>query len=548
MKSRTSYSKLTAFKKDITRFAPLWGMYLVAVLLVVFETSRYQSGVALARNFIGQSLSALGTVNLLYAPVVALVLFGDLFQSRMCYSLHAMPQRRETWFFSHVAAGLCFSLVPNLVGAVYLMPHLEEYWHLAAMWLLAMELQYLFFFGTAVFSTQCAGNRLGMAAVYSLINGGALLLYWMIGNLYLPMMPGLSAEIDHFTRYCPVYELVSQGEDYFIFTKGGVKGWQFTGFGSAWSYTLVIAGVGLVLMALALLLYRRRALESAGDLVAFRALSPVLCILMTLCVGVVFAAVGDAAGNGYPLWLTVGVTVGYFGSRMLLERRVKVFRWKNLLGLGILVVSLWLSLFLTGIDAFGIVHWTPEPETVKSVTVSNSDARYNSNRLAVTVTDQKDIEKVICAHEDILSYLDRDYDDIYRVILTYELQNGRTVKRSYWAPKNTSSYQIIADYLYTPAELMDFRNWDTYVAGVERIFVDGELISKADHETLLNAVLEDCQQRQITVDGFDALYYLEIEYLDPDGKYQSRTLWVEKGAWRTISWIRENLNGQGVKF
>ena len=37
--------------------------------------------------------------------LAALVLFGDLDNPRMCNALHALPLRRETWFFSHAAAG-----------------------------------------------------------------------------------------------------------------------------------------------------------------------------------------------------------------------------------------------------------------------------------------------------------------------------------------------------------------------------------------------------------------------------------------------------------
>ena len=36
MKSRTSFFNPTVLKKDITRFAPLWGLYTVFMLLAVF--------------------------------------------------------------------------------------------------------------------------------------------------------------------------------------------------------------------------------------------------------------------------------------------------------------------------------------------------------------------------------------------------------------------------------------------------------------------------------------------------------------------------------
>ena len=36
MKLKTSFFNTSVLKKDITRFAPLWGLYTVFMLLVVF--------------------------------------------------------------------------------------------------------------------------------------------------------------------------------------------------------------------------------------------------------------------------------------------------------------------------------------------------------------------------------------------------------------------------------------------------------------------------------------------------------------------------------
>ena len=39
MKSRTSFSKLTVFKKNITRFAPIWALYFIGLMLVLVDVS-----------------------------------------------------------------------------------------------------------------------------------------------------------------------------------------------------------------------------------------------------------------------------------------------------------------------------------------------------------------------------------------------------------------------------------------------------------------------------------------------------------------------------
>ena len=117
MKSRTSYFNGTVLKKDLTRFAPVWALYGVFLLLcltLLFDEEPGRMARSLMDLFSGMSL-----VNLLYAGLCAALLFGDLFNSRLCNALHALPMRREGWFLTHVTAGLLFCLIPcGLVAAL----------------------------------------------------------------------------------------------------------------------------------------------------------------------------------------------------------------------------------------------------------------------------------------------------------------------------------------------------------------------------------------------------------------------------------------------
>ena len=74
---------------------------------------------------IAGNLQLMGLVNLLFAPLVAMLLFGDLYNSRMCNALHAMPVRRETLFLTNVVSGLLFSMIPTAVMALLSVPLLN---------------------------------------------------------------------------------------------------------------------------------------------------------------------------------------------------------------------------------------------------------------------------------------------------------------------------------------------------------------------------------------------------------------------------------------
>ena len=126
MKLRTSSCK-TAFAKDLTRFAPVWGLYLVGILLALLP-GLVGDEPATVGDTLGRSLGGFAVLNLAYAALCAQLLFGDLFRSRLCNALHALPLKRSHWFFCHVGAGFVFSLVPNTLCALVIMPLLGQYW------------------------------------------------------------------------------------------------------------------------------------------------------------------------------------------------------------------------------------------------------------------------------------------------------------------------------------------------------------------------------------------------------------------------------------
>ena len=178
MKLRTSYFNPGVLKKDITRFAPLWGLYTVFMLLVVFMIQNDTTAMSFALSA-DDIMQAMAPVNFVYAGLTALLLFSDLYKSRLAYALHAMPLRREGWFFTHSVAGLLMCLVPNALGAVVSAACLGQYAYLAYIWLAVMALEYVCFFGFGAFCALCAGNMLGGAAMYGLLNFLSLLLAWL---------------------------------------------------------------------------------------------------------------------------------------------------------------------------------------------------------------------------------------------------------------------------------------------------------------------------------------------------------------------------------
>ena len=559
MKSRTSFSKLTIFKKNLTRFAPIWALYLIGMMLVIMESGYYGDFDRYAYHFMGDMVKSFGIVNIVYAGVIALALYGDLYNTRMCYSLHTIPIRRDGLLLSNLLAGLCFSIVPNMVAALYMMTRLESYWFLALYWLLATTIQFIFFYGIATVSAMLAGNRVALLAIYALFNFVAMLLYGVTQVLYVPMMYGVVVDAKPFMQFSPCVQLVD-GYSYFLFeeyqevVKDGIEEYtrthyRYTGLGTGWGYHGILAALGLASAAVSLWLYRLRHLESAGDFVSFSKTKGVLCVVLTICVALCMALLGEAFNASYVIWLAIGLFIGFFGSLMLLERRVKVFRKKTFLGFGIMALVTALSCMAVACDWFGIVTWTPKADRVESVIVANynsGDYNYNGgyygNRMSVTLTEEHEISEIITAHQDILDNRnnmwneDGSHKPTHYVVITYQMASGRRVIRAYSALTEGINYNIISKYFYTPEQILGYTDPIQAAKDVNYIYGNNGEIDVEYAEKLFKALQIDCENGFVLpqASGVDKAGYIEY-YIRMDNTSVSRSLYLLPGATNTLA-------------
>ena len=516
MKSRTSSFNLTVFKKDITRFAPCWAAYLIVLLLCVVGMTDRGEAYYRIRN-VGDSIVLMAWANLIYGAVVAQLLFGDLYNARLCNALHAMPMTREGWFTTHTAAGLCFSVLPNLAIALVSLPllNLEAGWTAVLWWLLASTLQYLFFFGIAVLSVMATGNRLGQTALYTVINFAGMLAYWLMRSFYEPLLHGILIDERPFMTVSPIAQLTNFSNclniDYERIENemGEFLGYHIYGVapGNGWGYTAICAAIGVAALALALVLYRRRRLECAGDFVAFSRLEPVSAVLATVFCGSFAHLFGEAFGLNLKYTLLVaGMVVGYFACRMLLERSTRVFRKKTILGCGAIIGAVALTMVLTWLDPAGLTRYIPDIDEVESITFSQSYTLRNHTEYPFEATEKADIQALMEVHADGITKEassqpggTEEFYSPFTIRLEYKLKNGRTVNRFYDVHPNSQAGQILEGYLTRPECVLGFPAEDAYrmLEHLESIYVDGMPnheydLDDLDLEGLMDAILADC--------------------------------------------------------
>ena len=610
MKLRTSFCNKTLLRKNITRFSPVWGVYTLCLLvgmgLMYMDADNGKVNFWFASHM-AKSIQIMGLVNLFFAPLTAMLLFGDLFNSRMCNAIHAMPLRRETIYATNVISGLLFSLAPTAVMAVLSLPLLigtvvHNAWQIAFLWFVGVNLEFILFYGMAVFCIFCTGNKLGFAALYAVLNGGAFLIYSIADVLYTPMLYGVITPTRLVEQLTPIANMVddtfvevSNYQNMLTLFEGRLKD-AVADFWVDENYynLLVFALVGMVFLVLGLVMYRNRNLECAGDAVAVRWLEPVFqCVaavaggaVAMLCLEMFFYNL--MRKNDLVLYILTlcGMAVGWFAGKMLLERSTRVFRLKNWRGLGVLTAIFAISLAMTHFDVLGIETWTPKPENVASVTLSCSGD--------IELTEQEDIENMIRLQEMALEdRLERSgaypaaYVDSFGSVsnmpypeegftygegspysteephyfadnlrLEYLMKNGKVVTRNYTVWASFEEGEIIKEYISRWEFLQKNTYWGEEEPDFTRIVdfsingkpIPKELMTEETALELMDAIKADCEDRTMACSSYyhegqfkipvEDIYNPELEFYYDSSLYVDITTRVGDGKSMTGCYFR----------
>ncbi len=465
MKSKTSFFNSSLLRKDLVRYAPAWVLYGV-FLILVFAGNLLDSGrPQIARN-LGESVQLFSILNLIYAMLCAQLLLGDLHNSRMCNALHALPIRRESWFLTHLTAGLLFCLIPLTVTALIFLAVLGQFWLAALLWLAALALQFLFFYAVGMLSMLLTGNRFAGLVVYCIINFIAGIALWLFYALYIPHLHGLLIDYDPWLLFCPVAQFLTY--DWFSVLSYHTSSNAHLVVQNGWGYLGICTVVSLAILGLGLLLYRKRDLETAGDFLAFRRLSPVFLVLYTFSAGAamhLFCQLFVASGLEF-IFLLAGLTVGFLTGLMLLKRTLRVFRLRAFAQFAVMLAVFGLTLLLTVLDPAGITHWTPKAEDVQSVTLNRM---YSSDRELYRHTDPAIIEQIISVHRYGTEHRNEDVNGEPDLTMDfqYTMRSGRKVSRQYTIDRGTLA-AITLEYVLSQPEQLFGTDYPTAEAMLSR--------------------------------------------------------------------------------
>lgn len=459
MTSKTSWFSPAIFRKQLTGLWPIWALYTLAMLCCIPLNMLAADSTALPyfdHTLLDFPIFAGLAINFIYAPICAIVLFRYLFKTRSAYMFHAFPVRRETLFGTNVITGLLFGLAPNalvlgLGAAAAAATGISGV--AVCQCMAAMSLEYLFCFGLAVLCVMLTGAAVYAGGLYAILHFAAYTLEKLTRNVFTPLIYGYRDSGQMLLQ--PLSPLVEIGQKCnvsstrigsFVNEWGGVEDlyrYSFTG----WKYLVIAAVAGIVLLAAALLLYRWRHLETAGDVMSMKVLRQPFKYCFTLActlglglamVSIVYGSI-DPENNFVPvlLGMLLGCALGYFGAEMMLQKTVRVFKMRNWYGLFACMACIFLAFGAVKIDLFGIERYVPALEDVSEVSIYRG---VSDNEVVLTepeqIADVLEIHRLLVENKDSSRWYDTaEYGPAdtwqYYVHIKYVKADGSVIRREY---------------------------------------------------------------------------------------------------------------------
>lgn len=446
---------LPVLRKDFTRFWPVWGSYLAiwCLILPIPILNERSYGFAIESNLsqeiqriiinAGEHTSLV--MSLIYGGLAAFAVWSYLYQSRSASLFHALPVDRSALFWSHWAAGLGFLLLPNCVIALvsYLCQLASGFADPSCLllWLAVTSLENLLFYAIGTVAAHVTGSLPAMPVLYGLVNFAVSACEVLMNDFACALYYGVNSLDMRLSGLSPFLYLLGECEN--IYVAQEIVGGEWTTsvtrlqqFDPAFFIPLGLYSLAaLVMSAIALMIYRRRATESAGDVIAVPWLRPAAKYAFSLGCALVLGWLFDQIlfpmdSNGLTIFLStaLGGAIGYLAALMLLKKSFRVFQPRQLAGLLAVFVLLGGWTLCLHFDLFHVESRVPDTTEVQSVHLSCDSS--------LDLSEPDDLALVEELHRTIVRQGEETVDGANNLYLSlrYTLKDGSTLRRNYHIP------------------------------------------------------------------------------------------------------------------
>lgn len=476
-----------------------------------------------------------------FGVLVAMAVCSHLYSTRSANFTAALPPKRTAMFATHYLTGLLWLVVPFLVMAAIAMAiyqvKLQDFTTVFQVFGPGMSMGVgllLFFYSFAMLCGMLTGHLLALPAFYGIFNGlvgGVWLLLTAIFQEFYYGYPGNVSVVPAWVAWCtPVWNIFFQ---------------HATPDGFDPLVVAVYAGVGVLMALGSWLLYLKRPMERAGDVVIWAGLRPVFRYGVALCSGLALGSFTRIVLNLGPLGLAVSAilwsVVGCFVAQMFLTKSVRVLRyWK---GAGAVALSFAALFGVIQLDLTGYETRVPDPDDVASVTLSGLSSLpvdTASDFRNISTSDSEAISLLTQLHQQLVDQFDTDdfdwsCDSSTTLDLSYTLANGTRISRSYLVPLYVEEESQPGTITYLAHEIVNNRDLmlQSYLfpqmakngyrlTGAElyeEYDVDSSSLSASEARKVYKALLQDIQEGNLPHGLFEydnIVRRLDLRWISPD--------------------------------
>ncbi len=446
MTSKISLFNKGIYKSTVRRY--MWGsvlyfiiLFMLTSMIILFDvdkddTWRYmeQYGEALILDDV--CLFFPQFVAYFVPTVVALLIFRFVHSKKTSVFVHSLPVSRTANYISSVLAGFTLMAAPVILnGVILIILSLTGYglfFDVAScfVWMGINLLTIFLMFSASCFVSMLTGNSFAMVGLNGLIHCIVLILTAAFAAL----------------AACFVYGYYDTNQLLY-----SVMEWNFVAylidiankisFGNTppfdWSKFIIMIVCAKVFYVLGWLLYKKRRMETAEEVAAFKCLNPIYKYLVTFTAALgAFALLSEYLADNLTLPILVTLIVSivvYFAAEMILKKTFKVWRAYKGYGIFAVVFAAVICVFAFT-NFFGYETRIPDGEKVEKVAIY----QYYHQDGEPNMSDAGIIEYAIDVHNDLTQkeniYTVKDHPDYnYDTALhiKYKLKNGRTISRRY---------------------------------------------------------------------------------------------------------------------
>lgn len=555
MTTKTSLFNKGIYKSTLKRYS--WGsalyfiiLFLVtgmSILLTVERGARYTRYMYLDGSYLlSNELIIIPLLLTIAIPTVAgLLIFRFIHSKRTAVFVHSLPVKREANFISSALAGLTLMAVPVVLNTLILMLlSVTGYGEFFAVTDCLIWLLFNFFGIFIMFSCVCVvasitGNSFAMIVLNVLFHTVFLIIAAcasVVAEMFLYGFPNDNSVIN----------FVAEN----IFP---VRVMRLCDYADG-HYTLSAADIIIPLIAsvafyvLAVILYKKRRMETAEDVAGFRCLNPIFKYLITFVSALVTFAAGYSfmTDNIIAFWIIILIisAVVYFACEMVLKKTFKV--WRSYKGYvvfaGIFAIAMCLSAFTS---FFGYETRIPKADSVESVAVYD----YYSNEEPF-LGNADIIEKAIETHREMTAVktVTKDFKNHRYFHIKYKLKNGSILHRRYAATEE--KFREIMCNFYENQQYKELTE-DIFLGktGVSHVFIHGENSVRIENSEKISGLLE-CVRMDVANLSYNQIYNnswsfnIDYEYILKDEKgeasYRYANYAINANYKNTIAWLKEN--------